>query len=148
VTKLQVREYEIEDFTNIELSDEERQFRVGQPVDGWAVVHKMAGPSWTAVDTDDQIVFSGGVHDILEGVGEIWITVSVLAAVYPGMLVAAKSLFASVSKNYRRIQAAVDPTWPGAVSLARHFGFRYEGTMRRSGPHGEDQMLLALVKGA
>lgn len=47
----------------------------------------------------------------------------------------------------KRTQAFVKSTWDDAKRFAQHFGFVYEGTLRKFGRNGEDYDVYALVKG-
>ena len=42
-----------------------------------------------------------------------------------------------------RIQTTIDPNWPGTVRWIESLGFKYEGTMRKFGPHHEDYLMYA-----
>jgi len=147
VTKLKVRPYEPEDFLNIELMDYEKKYREGQPVERWAQLKKLLGPAVTVTDSEDQIVFCCGIHNMWPGVGEIWAVFSPLAKIYPCTWVTAKSLLKSNFKNYVRLQAPLDPVaCPEAIRFDERLGFKPEGIMKRYGPHGEDMIMYALVE--
>lgn len=146
MTKLRVREYEPEDFLNIELMEYEKMYREGQPLEKWAQIHKLAGPAFTVTTPDGRIVFLCGVHDLWSGAGEAWATYSVLALAYPHSWAVQKHLFETGGRHYFRLQAVVDPRFPEALRLTRHLGFKREGLMRRYGPHGEDHVMCAAVR--
>ena len=150
MTRLTVRPYEPQDFLAIELMDYERACREGQPVEQWAQVKKYAGPAVTVVDPDGQIVFCCGIHNMWKGVGEIWAVFSPLAKRYAHTWAVAKELlrWAMNEGGYVRLQAALDPVGcPEAIRFDERLGFRAEGVLGRYGPHGEDRVMYALVKG-
>ena len=146
MTKLTVREYEVEDFTNIQLKDYEKRNRDGQPVDVWARTHKAAGPSFTVTDRQGEIVFCLGVHNLWPGVGELWLTTSPLAAAYPNSWIVGRGLVDMIRSGYVRLQAVVDPLFSEAMRVMEHLGFTHEGILRRYGPHGEDQVMCAAIR--
>ena len=147
MTRLSIRTYEPVDFLNIELMDYERKCRQAMPVFEWALFKKHAGPAATVVDPDGRIVFICGIHNLWPGVGEIWAVFSPLAKKYPCTWVAAVELMALHSKDYVRLQAALDPSYPEAIRFNERLGFKPEGLMRRYGPHGEDRIMYAWVLG-
>lgn len=147
MTRLIVREYQPEDFLNIKLMDYELHCREGQPVEKWAALKKTLGPAATVVDPAGEIVFCCGVHDMWPGVGEIWAVFSPLAQKYAHTWIVAKTLLAVGFKDYRRLQAALDPAdCPEAIRFDERLGFQPEGVLRCYGPHGEDRIMYALVR--
>ena len=149
MTYLKIRPYVPEDFLNIELMEYERKCREGQPVERWAIINYEAGPAWTVVAPDGEIVFCCGLRDMWTGVAEIWAVFSPAAKKYPGTLMAAKSLMKSAWRmGYDRIQAALDPVGcPEAIRFDEKLGFSQEGILRRYGPHGEDRIMYAALRG-
>ena len=146
MTRLTIREYEPQDFMDIELMDYERSFREGQPVEKWANIKKVAGPTATVIDPDGRIVFCCGVHDMWPGVGEIWAVFSPLAQKYPHTWQVAKTLLDVGFKDYVRLQAPLDLSYDAAIRFDERLGFKSEGVMRRYGPRGEDRTMYALVR--
>mgnify|MGYP001301379494 CR=1 FL=1 len=147
MTKLRIRDFELQDFLDIEVSDHEKELRIGMPLARWAWIHKQTGPCYTVVDPEDRIVVCGGLHDLWPGVGDLWMTFSPLARKYPYILVVIKKILAGWMNWYWRIQGTSDATWPEAISFNEHFGAKREGVLRRYGPRGEDHIMYALVKG-
>lgn len=146
MTKLRIRDYEPQDFLDIEVTEREMEFRMGMPLAQWAWIKKQAGPCYTIVDPEDRIVVCCGLYNVNPGVGELWLVVSPLAYKYPYILVALKKLLAGVMNWYVRIQGTTPADNVEAMRFNEHFGGRREGLLRRYGPHGEDQVLYALVK--
>lgn len=149
MTKLIVRDYKAADFMDIELMDYEKKYREDQPVEFMARIKEIAGPAVTVVDPGGAIVFCAGIHKMWNGVGEIWAVFSPLAKKYPDTWIVARKLLTQYfSRNgYVRLQAALDPlNCPEAIRFDERLGFKPEGLMKRYGPHGEDQILYALVK--
>jgi len=147
MTRLKVRDYEPEDFLNIEPTEKEMLYRKDQPLAQWALTKKLAGPTATVVDDEGNIVFCCGIMDFWPGVGEIWAVFSPLAQKYAHTWIVAKELLAAHLKNYVRLQAPLDPAGrPEAIRFDERLGFKPEGLMRHYGPHGEDMIMYALVK--
>ena len=148
MTNLRVRPYEAKDFLDIELMEYEKKCREGQPVEVWAEMKESAGPAFTVVDPEGDIVFICGIHGMWPGVGEIWAVFSPLSARYMLTLRIAKCLLKSMfDKHYVRLQAALDAdNCPQAIRFDERLGFTPEGVLRRYGPHGEDRVMYALVK--
>jgi len=147
MTKLTVRDYEPEDFLDIEVMDYERSCREGMPLAEWALFKKHAGPAYTAVDPEGKIVACWGVHTMWDGVGEMWAVFSPLAKKYAHTWVIAKAMMRGLMQIYHRLQAPLDPVaCPEAIRFDERLGFKPEGLMRRFGPHGEDMVMYALVR--
>ena len=146
MTKLRIRDYEPEDFLNIEVSEREMEARKEMPLVRWALFKKIAGPAYTVVDPEGQIVGCGGVHNLWPGVGEVWMVLSPLAKKYPYIWMATKKLLSGMAQGYVRLQAVVDSEYLEAMRFSERLGFRLEGQMLRYGPHGENSVLYALVK--
>ena len=147
MTKLSVRDYQPEDFLNIELMDYEKKCREGQPIEQWAQIKEKLGPAFTVIDPAGKIVFLCGIHDMWPGVGEIWAVFSPLAKKYPHTWIVAKELLDITFEDYVRLQAALDPVGcPEAIRFDERLGFKAEGLMSRYGFHGEDMIMYALVR--
>jgi hypothetical protein len=147
MTRLRIRDYEPQDFLDIELMDYEKRYREGMPITPWAKLKKYLGPAYTVVDAQGRIVFCTGIHDLWPGVGEIWAVFSPLAREYPYTWIAAKKLLAGGMQMYHRLQAPLDPVGcPEAIRFDERLGFKPEGMMRKYGPHGEDMIMYALVR--
>ncbi len=150
MTQLMVRAYDPVDFTTIEVEEHCSKAREGQPIHEWAQYHATHGPAFTVVDPQDRVVACVGVHHRWQGLGEIWMVFSTLAAQYLHIVAVMRTLIEYVQKErgYCRLQAAIDIRWPAAIRFAEHMGFQREALMKRYGPDGADHFLYALVQEA
>ena len=147
MTKLRIRDYEPADFLDIEVSEYEMKARIGIPLAQQAWIKKHSGPCYTLVDPEDRIVACCGISNFWPGVGELWITLSPLVHKYPYTVIALRKLLEAVKQWYVRIQATSPVGYPDLVSFNKHFGAKFEGVLRKYGPHGESHLLYAWVKG-
>ena len=145
MTLMSMEPYEPQHFLDIELSESAADARIGLSSEKTAEIHKKAGPAWTFRTPDRELIFLLGVHDLWKGVGEIWTTTSPAAKNHPHSYWAGCCTVRWLMRSYWRLQAAVNPARDGAERLVRHFGFSFEGIMRRYGPQGEDFAMYALV---
>lgn len=146
MTNLTVAPYVAADFEEIELTGHEASVREEQPVQIWATTHEMAGPAFTIRNPEGVIVYLLGVHDMWEGVGELWGSTSPLTSMYPDILRIGNELFGTLKEAYVRLQAIIDPAFMSGVRLVEHLGFQKEGLLRKYGPRGEDNVMYALVR--
>ncbi len=148
MTELTLRAYDPQDFLAIEVDDRVTQARAGQSIETWATYHATHGPAITVVDPEKRIVFCVGVHHRWEGVGEVWMVFSPLAAKYPRTVSFLRTMIAymQAEKGYYRLQATIDTSWPAAIRFAEHMGFQREAVMKRYGPDGADHFLYSLVQ--
>ncbi len=149
MTRLVLRPYKPEDFTSIKLDPRVVLGRTGQPIEAWALSHKLAGPCATFIDPEGEIVACGGIHDKWDGLGEVWGVFSPLASKYLHTFRAVVGAieFACSYFRYTRLQCAVDPTWGAAVRFIERLGFHRECIMKRYGPNDIDYALYAYLKG-
>jgi len=150
MTHLHAREYDPEDFTAIELPEPVKLAREGQPVEQWALEHKLSGPAMSVVDPAGAIVFCCGLHPMgWAGTAELWAVFSPLARQYPhATLRMGQRMRDYYQDKFARIQCAVDPQWVTAVRFVEYLGFKREGMMKQYGPNGRDMALYALVREA
>ena len=146
MTRLKIRDYEPQDFLDIEVMEHDMEFRMGMPLADWAVFKKHAGPAYTLLDADGKILVCSGVHNMWSGVGEAWAVFSPDAGNHPHMWVLAKQVMTGWKQIYHRLQAALDVNYPQAIRFDERLGFKPEGLMRRYGPHGEDRIMYAWVR--
>ena len=148
MTKLTAREYEVDDFITIQLSEVELLNQIGQPIEEWGEYHRRHGMAVTVEDPAGEIVFCFGVHHKWTGVGEVWAVYSPLVQKYAMSLRLTQSFLKTLEEQfgYYRLYATVDIRFPETVRFVEKLGFEAEGLMRRHGPHGEDRMMYALVK--
>ncbi len=147
MTRLRVNPFESEDYDLLESPKEVELLNreaVGRFYTG--TVHKAGGPAFTIVDPEERVVVCLGVHTLFPRSGETWAAFSKLAAGLPHVWIVVRSVFLMVWKDYDRFQALVDPRFPESTRLVQHLGYKPEGLMRRSGPHGEDRMIWSVVR--
>ncbi len=148
MTELTLRAYDPQDFLAIEVDEYVRQAQENQPVEQWATYHKTHGPAITIVDPEERIVVCVGVRHLWEGVGEIWMVFSPLAAKYPRTVSFLRTMIAYLQEvmGYHRLQATIDTSWAAAIRFVEHMGFIKEAVMKRYGPNGADHALYALIQ--
>lgn len=102
----------------------------------------------TLFDGDTPMVCAG-IDDVREGVGEIWMFISIHASRIPKTLaIYSKRVFDAWwnSGDYIRLQGLVDADSKVGRRFDEWIGLEAEGTLRKYGPFGNDQVMYARVK--
>lgn len=148
MTRLTIRPYNPQDFIDIDVNEDVRRGRAGQPIQEWAAYHMTHGPALTLIGCEDRIVACVGIHRRWEGTGELWLVLSADARRYPHLVTAIRELlaYAQAELGYQRLQAAVRLDWPEAIRFVEHMGFAQEAIMKHYGPNGADNALYAIVQ--
>ena len=115
--------------------------------EAWFANMKRAERSFSLIDNGNLIV-SGGIVPIFEGLGEAWLEPSDKITDYKLRMI--KTLRHHIDKiteedGLRRLQAAVRADFPEAVRFIEFMGFKREGLMEAYGPDGSDYFLYARI---
>ena len=134
--ELLVRDFKIEDLSLLGLSDKE--LNIYEAV-------KFTDPCWT-VFHNEEVVFCGGVQEIMPKVGEAWLMFSVTGKDYINSFKTAKKLLNQAKSKFNRVQATADPINRIYSRFLEYLGFIYEGTLRRYGVNGQDMRMYSIIR--
>jgi len=139
--------FEPEDVFQMLLGPQQNQLKQHEDYGKWLESLK-EGVGFTWRD-DDAVLFSAGIKNIWQQVGEAWFVCDSCAI---GKYI---SLVHRVCKwnigrvfeqfDFRRIQAHVRADWVSARKFAEWLGFKQEGYMKKYGPEGADYIMYARV---
>lgn len=101
---------------------------------------QQAGPCYSAF-VGNQVIACAGIVEIWTGRAQVWSLLSDQMPQYRKTIHRAVQQFLA-GYRVRRLECIVDPRSAAAVRWARHLGFKYESTMRRYTPGGEDQFMM------
>jgi hypothetical protein len=115
----------------------------------WAVGWKNGGPAFTLI-IDGEVVCSAGVMLMDWGRGEAWSLLSGAFYDYPKESYRAiRDGLRGIIRDHRlkRVQSVVldGNGYKKRSNFLEHMGFEHEGYHRKSGPHGENMHIYALI---
>ena len=142
---IRIRPYKAHHLAQIEPREYEREMRDKAGLHNALLLTK--GPAYTIYD-DRTPVMAGGIVKLWGGVGEVWLYLSPwFETHHKTAYKAIKQCWSDALKTnyFTRIQTPVCAALPANVRLIEHFGFSWEGTMRKWGPEGHDYHIMALV---
>ena len=134
--ELTIKPFKIDDLSLLGLTDAE--LNIYEAVE-------FTEPCWT-VFYKTEIVFCGGVQEIMPNVGEAWLMYSVKGRNYINSFKTAKDLLHQAKRRFKRIQATADPVNKAYSRFLEHLGFTYEGTLRKYGVNGQDMRMYSIVQ--
>lgn len=123
-------------------------FREHPQFEEWAARREGSWPAVTLFDGETPMA-SAGIEDIREGVGELWMYVSIHASRIPKTLaIYSRRVLGGwwEAYGYIRLQALVNADSRVGRRFVEHLGLEPEGTLRRYGPLGNDQIMYARVR--
>ena len=141
-----IRAYKPEDFIDIVDSSEPM---VENREEQWAYAfrHAQIGHNET-FEVDGKVALVGGFIEIWPGTAEVWLKLSEDFKHSSAIVVMIrKRLDAWIGEQgFDRVQALCKRNWMEGRRFLEWLGMSYEGTLRKMGPHGEDQTLYARVR--
>ena len=109
---------------------------------------RLQNPAFTLWRHDGEPIGAAGVIIFAPGVGEAWLRGSTrLPAHGISVALTVRRRFVKLARLYqlRRIQAIVQENNDVARAFNDWLGMKYEGTLRKLGPKGEDMLMMAWV---
>ncbi len=100
--------------------------------------------AWTGI-ADGKIVGCGGIVKVQEHIGEAWTLFSDDFKKHAPRIAKEIRRQASIAK-VERVYAYIDTGFERAERFIQWVGLEYEGTMRRSGTHKQDQKIYARIR--
>lgn len=102
--------------------------------------------TYCTVREDGRILLIGGFFQFVEGVCEMSFYPSIYFLEHPRRGYAViKKFMDYISPQYRRIQAHCRKE-EKFMRFAKHLGFKREGILEKFGRHGEDHVMMAIVR--
>ena len=100
--------------------------------------------AWTGV-VGDEIIGCGGIIRIQDNIGEAWTLLSNNFKKYAHRVAPVIRKQAAIAKVVR-VYALIDEGFERAERFIKWTGFQYEGTLRKSGPYGQNQKIYSRIR--